>query len=159
MCSTMLPALSTTRPGILSERLLITKLITSVGLALLLLLGLAASATHSGTEGSSPASLVLPVLHDPHTESMSAHGAMVDSEQALGATISSTGDHALLGTALCALGLLCGFVFAVLMRAILRRRTLPDPLSRPLSTVVLVPPTIPPRASSLTLTQLGLSRT
>ena len=124
---------------------------------MLLLLGLAANTTHVTGEGSASAPLVLPVLHDPHTEPAGTPGALADAEPVVGATISSAAEHALLGTALCALGLLCGFVFALMLRAILRRRTIPDPLSRPLSAPMLLPPAARPRASALTLAQLGRS--
>lgn len=154
----MLPSLSILRSRTRSEHLLIMKLITSISLAFLLLVGFAASTTHTKAEGSSATPLAVSAMHDPHTEPVGIQPAS-DSLQASGTVVSSTGDHALLSTGLCLLGLLCGFVLALLIRTILRRRTLPDPLSRPIATTTLLFSTPRPRTSSLTLTQLGLSRT
>lgn len=154
----MLPSLPTLRSGLADDYLLIMKIITSVGLAILLLVGFAASSTHTKAEGPLGVTAAASAMHDPYTESV-APIATEGSALGFGTVVSSVGDDALLAAGLCLLGLLCGLVLVLLIRAILRRRPLPDPLSRPLIAKSLLVSTPRPNASTLTLTQLGLSRT
>ena len=138
----------------LNEQLLIMRLITSVGLALLLMLGLAATA-HTELDGAAPVPLMVSELMDPHVEPVldaaAAHEAVADG--------SWSGSNALVGAALCVFGVLCGLTFMVALRTLWRRR-----ISPVLSEVSRVPsllavPALRAHPVVLSLTQLGLSRT
>ena len=63
----MVSSARTPRSTTLNEQLLIMRLITSVGLALLLMLGLAATG-HTEADGSTPVPLVISGFMDPHVE-------------------------------------------------------------------------------------------
>lgn len=137
----------------LNEQLLIMRLITSVGLALLLMLGLAATA-HTELDGAAPVPLMVSELMDPHVEpaldAAAAHEA-VDG--------SWSGSNALVGAALCVFGVLCGLTFMVSLRRSWRRRMPPV-----LGAAPRMPSLIPASAAQahpivFSLTQLGLSRT
>lgn len=137
----------------LNEQLLIMRLITSVGLALLLMLGLAATA-HTELDGAAPVPLMVSELMDPHVEpaldAAAAHEA-VDG--------SWSGSNALVGAALCVFGVLCGLTFMVSLRRLWRRRMPPV-----LGAAPRMPSLIPASAAQahpivFSLTQLGLSRT
>jgi hypothetical protein len=141
----------------LGERLLIMKLITSVGLAVLLLLGVAA-AGHAESDGSASVPLAVTVLMDPHVDAV-GNGAESAKPEHAAVVAGSQGISALAGAALCILGVLCGLVFAVIVRRLWGRRTLPDSTLRPHPLSLIVLPFARPRAASLSLTQLGLSRT
>lgn len=129
------------------------RLITSVGLALLLMLGLAATA-HTELDGAAPVPLMVSELMDPHVEpaldAAAAHEA-VDG--------SWSGSNALVGAALCVFGVLCGLTFMVSLRRLWRRRMPPV-----LGAAPRMPSLIPASAAQahpivFSLTQLGLSRT
>lgn len=139
----------------LNERLLIMRLITSVGLALLLALGLAATA-HTDMDGTPPVALVGTDFIDPHV--VPAH-AVVGSNEAV-ADVSSSPSDVLLGTALCAFGVLCGLTLMVALRSVWRRCRRPQIC---LTTRMLLPLPVSPvarlHAISLPLTRLGISRT
>lgn len=149
------------RSAVLGERLLITKLITSACLALLLVLGLAAT-SHIEMGGS----IGSPMATDVVGSDSRSNGAVVAQRAAtddLGGVSSqavvSFQSDALLGAAMCALGILCSLAFIVLLRR-LWRRTRPSPLGimpRVISEVFPSSARMYPR--SLLLTQLGLSRT
>ncbi|KDA04576.1 hypothetical protein DC31_05975 [Microbacterium sp. CH12i] len=132
-------------------------LIITVCFTMLLAIG-AACATYEKTDDTIFASATL-VQPSPQNNTVgddddSAHAgprgdAVLDS---------APGTSALVGSALCALGVMCGLVFAILRKWLLQR---PTPLDRVSVTFVL--PSIPapfarPRASALSLTQLSLSR-
>lgn len=140
------------RSVMLNERLLIMRLITSIGLALLLMLGIAA-AGHLEGEGSAPVPLVVSTLIDPHVDAVAS-----DSEPQTVAEGTSQSDM-FAGLALCVLGVLCGLVFFVLTRLLRQRRPPARPERQPRHAVVLPAPLAPPRANALSLPQLGLSRT
>lgn len=138
----------------LNEQLLIMRLITSVGLALLLMLGLAATA-HTELDGAAPVPLVVSGLMDPHVEPVldaaAAHEEVADS--------SWSGSNALVGAALCVFSVLCGLTFMVALRRLWRRRMPPV-----LGAAPRMPSLIPASAAQahpivFSLTQLGLSRT
>jgi len=138
----------------LNEQLLIMRLITSVGLALLLMLGLAATA-HTELDGAAPIPLIVSELMDPHVEPVvdaaAAHEAVADG--------SWSGSNALVGAALCVFGVLCGLTFMVALRGLLRRRMPPV-----LGAAPRMPSLLPASAARahpivFSLTQLGLSRT
>ena len=138
----------------LNEQLLIMRLITSVGLALLLMLGLAATA-HTELNGTAPVPLVVSEFMDPHVEPVAdvaaAHEAVADG--------SWSGSNALVGAALCVFGVLCGFTFMAVLRRLWRRRMPPV-----LGEAPRVPSLLPASAARahpivFSLTQLGLSRT
>ena len=99
----MVSSARTPRSTTLNEQLLIMRLITSVGLALLLMLGLAATG-HTEADGSTPVPLVISGFMDPHVEPVA--DAPVEHEAVAGGVVS--GPNALVGAALCMLGVLCG---------------------------------------------------
>lgn len=140
----------------LSERLLIARLITSAGLALLLMVGIAAM-DHTESEGPAPVSLAAIALLDPHDDPLGdepgdvvKHGAAVADPAAA---------SALVGAALCILGVLCGLVFVVAAGRLWNRRALPSRSVQPRAPSIFPCPIVRPRATALSLTQLGLSRT
>ena len=134
------------QPPLLSERLLITRIITSLGVALLLVLGVWAS-THGepGEAGAIAASVV-----------------DVSYEQALPVDVDGTSGplwaEVIFGATACLLGVLCGLVLIALMFRLLRQLS---------PTGFTIAPRVRfrlralsrPRATVLTLAQLGLSRT
>jgi hypothetical protein len=137
----------------LSERLLITRFITSVGLALLLIFGIAATA-HAESDGPASAALMSGIL-DPHLDA-------VTTESAHEAQIGESAETGLLvGAALCVFGVLCGLTLIVAVaRRWLRRSTPPILSIMPREAApLLYRATERWRAGALTLTQLGLSRT
>ncbi|MDN8549598.1 hypothetical protein PUW81_010825 [Microbacterium sp. NM3R9] len=142
------------RPVTLSERWLIMRLITSVGLALLLMIGLTATA-HTESEGSPPIPLVVSGLMDPHVEPVA--DAPVEHEEV--ASGARSGSDALAGAALCVFGVLCGLMFMVALRRLWRRRMplVLTEVSR--GPALLLMPALRTNPVVLSLTQLGLSRT
>lgn len=144
----------TSRSVTLNERVLILRLITSVGLALLLMLGLAATA-HSDLEAAVPTSFVASGLTDTHVEPLTHPTA--EDEAAAGDSRSES--NALVGAALCVLGVLCGLTFIVVLRRLWRRRIPPVLVESPRMLSIL--PASGARAHPIvfSLTQLGLSRT
>ena len=141
----------------LSERLLIMRLITSVGLALLLVLGVAL-AGHLESDESAPAPLSASVLLDPHLAPLSDEPPTAVAGPVAGVG-GSPGANTLVGAALCMLGLLCGLAFAVLARRLLRHDARLHRGLRPrMSSPSLVPVMSRP-VTVLSLTQLSLSRT
>lgn len=143
------------RSEVLSEQLLITRIITAVVLALLLILG-AAGASHSESEGPSTSPLLVNALVDPHV-TVGESGSAVDEHLAGSANDETTG--VLVGAALCALGVLCGLVLVIFARMLSRRRGVVY-LAPRWAALSLVPVRIiVARTGALSLTQLGLSRT
>ena len=138
----------------LNEQLLIMRLITSVGLALLLMLGLAATG-HTEADGSTPVPLVISGLMDPHVEPVA--DAPAEHEAVAGAVAS--GPDALVGAALCILGVLCGLTFMVVLRGLWRRRMPPVLGDGPRMPSLLPAPAARAHPIVFSLTQLGLSRT
>lgn len=135
------------------ERLLIMRLITSIGLSLLLIFGAAATA-HGDFD-------VAGVGNSVATEFVDTSGstALVDSDNGEAAVILS-GEGSLVGAALCALGVLCGLAaLIVLLRALWRPRLSPLGRAGPRLAPPLTTPVVSARASAVSLTQLGLSRT
>lgn len=148
----MVSSARTPRSVMLSERLLIMRFITSVGLALLLMMGIAA-ASHLEGKGTAPVPLVISALVDPHIDP-----AAPDSEVSVIAEVTLQPD-ALAGVALCVLGVLCGLVFLVLARLMWRSRPPSVTEWQPLHALSLLASPARPRVSALSLPQLGLSRT
>ena len=130
------------------------RLITSVGLALLLMLGLAVTG-HTEADGSTPVPLVISGLMDPHAAPVA--GAPVEHEAVVGGVAS--GPNALVGAALCMLGVLCGLTFMVVLRGLWRRRMPPVLGDGPRMPLLLAAPAVRAHPVVLSLTQLGLSRT
>lgn len=129
------------------------RLITSVGLALLLMLGLAAT-THLEQGGSAPVPLSMTGLVDPHVEP--AQHSAADEQTTPGMWVDS---DELLGGVLCAFGLLCGLTLMVLIRRSLQR-TPPPTLGRAARAPTLFSTTgAHAHPVVFSLTQLGLSRT
>lgn len=136
----------------LNERLVIMRLITSIGLVFLLLLGFAA-ASHLEGDGSASVPIAVSAVVDPHVDvipSDSGHQAVIEG--------TSRG-HALTGVALCVFGVLCGLVFSVLTRLLRQRRPPSLPERQQPHVLLLLAPFARPRVSVLSLPQLGLSRT
>lgn len=140
---------------VLSEQLLITRIITAVGLALLLLLG-AAGASHSESEGASSSLLMASTLLDPHVAPGDS-GTSVD-EYLTGAADDGTAG-VLVGVALCALGVLCGLVLVIFARMLSRRRGVVYLAPRWAAPSLVPARIIVAPTGALSLTQLGLSRT
>lgn len=135
---------------ILSERLLITKIITSVALALLLIVGAWMAATHTETETAAPTASSVTEHVDAHIAPLAADAPVMDQ---------GTAAPALLGVAVCVLGVLCGLLLVVVNRWLLRaRRPQPEPGLLPLLRAMMPAPA-PPRAAAFTLTELSISRT
>jgi hypothetical protein len=147
----MVSSARTPRSVTLNEQLLIMRLITSVGLALLLMLGLAATA-HTEADGSTPVPLVISGLMDPHVEPVA--GAPVEHEAVAGGVAS--GPNALVGAAL---GVLCGLTLMVVLRGLWRRRMPPVLGDGPRMPSLLPAPVARAYPIVFSLTQLGLSRT
>lgn len=108
----MMLRLPVRRFGDVKEQLLIMRLITTVALSLLLLFGMAAT-SHSEAEGITPAQFA-----------SSGVVGFADSAEIpdLGSTqpfATADGSNALLGAALCALGILCGLTAIVLLLRLL----------------------------------------
>lgn len=132
------------------------RLITSLGLSLLLLLGLS-STTHSEAEWSAPVSPAAAGLTDPHFLELPA-GTPVAAQAAV-TDGAPAGSNALVGAALCVFGVLCGLTFMVALRRVWHRRMPPV-----LGAAPRMPSLIPASAAQaypivFSLTQLGLSRT
>ena len=146
----MIAPVSTQPSTILSERLMITKIITGVTLAFFLILGAWVS-THSYQEAGAPAPVGVELI-DSHVE------GPAPSVQ----TIVSTylGTNSLLGVGVCALGVLCGVLLVLIVSRWFHSRGRPIYVRRPLaSTRVLLATSTPPRKAALSLTQLSISRT
>lgn len=139
---------------VLSEQLLITRIITAVGLALLLLLG-AAGASHSESEGASSSLLVASTLLDPHVASGETGSTVDEHLEAADASMAGV----LVGAALCALGMLCGLVLVIFARMVSRHRGVAYLAPRWMALSLVPVRIIVARAGTLSLAQLGLSRT
>lgn len=142
--------------ALLGEKLLITKIITVIGLSLLLLVGAWSAIHHESAATTPPAASVttpLPMGQDGSASSPEIGYPAVD-------TISNAGmvDVAMLGVAGCFIGIICCLIALVVtrglsVRLISRVHTL-LPRSRGSAH-----PTARPFAPALSLTQLSLSRT
>ncbi|MCC4268925.1 MULTISPECIES: hypothetical protein [Microbacterium] len=155
----MTPTTRTQRAAVLSERLLITRIVTALGLALLLMLGIAA-AGHLETDGTTPVPLGMSALVDPHVEPLSGGATDArDGREQQTVVGESSGASALMGAALCVLGMLCGLVLAVLTYRLWRSRVLPDRGIWPRVLSLFPHPSTISRVSILSLTQLSISRT
>ncbi len=131
------------------KQLLIMRLITSIGLSLLLLFSVAATTGHTDTQNGEKVPFAMTEFD----------GAGVDpSTQQI---VTVPGDvNASLGVALCALGILCGLTAIILVLRLFWSPQLASPLRagpRPLARASVF--TSPLRTTALSLTQLGLSRT
>lgn len=145
----MISAARTQDAVILSERLLITRIITSVALALLLVVGVW-MATHTEPEAAAPSASSVSEHVDAHIAPIAAGAQVIDQ----GATSPT-----LLGVAMCVLGVLCGLLLVVVTRWLHRtRRPQPERELLPLLRALLPTPA-PPRVHAFTLTQLSISRT
>jgi len=145
----MISATRTQDAVILSERLLVTRIITSVGLALLLIVG-AWMSTHTEPEAAAPTTSSVTEHMDAHIAPIAAGTPVIDQ-----GTTNST----LLGVAVCVLGVLCGLLLVAVTRWLHRTRQ-PQPERGLLPLLrVLLPAPAPPRVAAFTLTQLGISRT
>ncbi len=130
------------------------RLITSVGLTLLLMLGLAATA-HTEFPGAAPVPLLASELMDPHVEPV----AVVTAADEAVTDGSLPNSNALIGAALCVFGVLCGLTFAVGLRRLWRRRMTPILGAAPRMSLLVPAPAALSHPIVFSLTQLGLSRT
>ncbi|WP_347123716.1 hypothetical protein [Microbacterium sp. SY138] len=128
------------------------RLITTASLALLLLFAFAVT-THGAQDENGAAPSLTAAVVDAFD-----HAAAAAQEQVTAAPDSGT--SALVGAALCALGVLCGLAVMLLRTRAAHRRALVTRLragSEALRRSSASPPR--PRATTLSLLQLGLSRT
>lgn len=134
--------------SMLSERLLITRIITSLAVIFLLVLGVWA-AIHPEPESAGWYTGAVAVVGDQST-------APPDGETM---TAAPLGADAVFGAVTCLLGVLCGLVLIARTVRLLRRMTLREMSVSPPH--VRIQLTLPgrPHAAALTLAQLGLSRT
>ena len=142
------------RSATLNEQWLIMRLITSIGLALLLMLGLAATA-HSESSEAASIPLMVSGLMDPHVAPV-ADAPAEHEEVGSGAW---SGSNALAGAALCVFGVLCGLTFMVALRRLWHRRMPPVLREAPRVPSLFPAPALSAHPVVLSLTQLGLSRT
>lgn len=141
--------------ALLCDRLLITRIITGIGLALLLILG-ASIGSHHEAESSTPlatSSLVSATL--PQADPPGADATANLAGTAISDVVS---DSVMLGVAGCLLGIICCFLLFVVARSLHRRVGLRT-LCRLRRTGVPAPPTGRAFIAPLSLVQLSLSRT
>ena len=140
------------------DRPVIMRLITTVSLALLLLFAFAVTAHgDAGENGAAPslAAVAIDAFDDAAFESTGE----LDEVQTQVA-LPSTGTSALVGTALCVLGVLCGLAAMLLLSRVLRRPGQPSTIRESSHTLPSVPASpLHPRVTAVSLIQLGLSRT
>ena len=137
----------------LNERLLITKIVTCLGLALLLVIG-AWSAMHHEAENPAEVAAAVPAV----AAAEQSHPAVSDAFTLPSTSQVSQASGILLGVVGCALGVLCVLIMFVAVRRRLVRS--PSHLIQlsprlPLPPIVSARPFTPP----LSLAQLSLSRT
>lgn len=132
------------------RRLLITKIIIGVGLAVLLLIG---SVAGGHREGESSGYSV-----PPATTSVDVQSPLVAELADAVLSSSSTADSVWLSVAGCLLGVVCCFLFLIVTRSLSSQRTLRLVVHRQRVTIH-APSTGRTLALPLSLTQLSLSRT
>lgn len=137
------------------EGLLITRIITALVLALLLLLG-AFGTAHSESEGSSASSPWVTTSVDAHVTAGVEPDAATDP---VGVFATAETGGVLVGAALCALGVLCGLALVIFVRRLLRHPAPAFRSRREAPRAPLAARIVTDRATALSLTQLGLSRT
>ncbi|MBS1674677.1 MAG: hypothetical protein JSS74_12025 [Actinobacteria bacterium] len=136
------------------DRLMIMRLITSIGLSLLLILGVAA--TSHGEAGTSATSAVASSSAVASADDLDAE-VVRDQIPVIG---GSEGSNLLLSGALCTLGVLCGLAVAILLlRMLWRPQSLILRATDLRDVFAMVASTASPRLTRVSLTQLGLSRT
>lgn len=131
----------------LSERLLITRIITSLAVVFLLVLGVWA-AIHPQPESAGSYASAVAVVVDQST-------AAPDGETMTATPLRS---DAVFGAITCLLGVLCGLALIALTVRLLRQTTLRELSRSPHPRIQLAWPGRS-HAAVLTLTELGLSRT
>lgn len=151
----MIPKTSTRHMALLGKHLLIMKIITGIGLALLLVVG-AWSAAHHESELSTTPSVSAAI------SATTGQGVPVSDavERASDAVVSNAGvvDVAVLGVAGCLLGIVCCLVALALTRGLSGRMASRTLHVRPRSIAPMYA-TDRPYAPALSLAQLSLSRT
>lgn len=147
----MNPTVSRYAKAMLAETSLITKIITGIGLALLLVVG-----AWSGDVHNSETSMM--TVSAAPTPSLNTSSADADESAAGSAFIEDAVDAVMIGVAGCLLGIACCFLVLVVGRMLLVRLTL-----RALARLPRVPAPLPTTGllftAPLSLTQLSLSRT
>lgn len=140
-----------------SRRVLITSLIIALCSMLLFAIGVACDTYENADGAASSRSSVLP--QSPQTgDTIDLHAVISADPHAKAVVIESPGSTALVGSALCVLGVICGLVFTVLLRRLWRRPLFPDRGLTPVAWRSVSMPRLRPRATALSLTQLSLSR-
>ena len=138
------------RAEVLSERILIMKIVTSEVLAFLLIVGAWVS-THSDQEASAPVPIGVELI-DAHVEAPAAAAPTIVS--------TSLGTDSLLGVGMCALGVMCGLLLVLIASRWFHSGGRPVYARLPLAlTRVLLSTPALPRKAALSLTQLNISRT
>lgn len=136
---------------------LIMSLILSLCFVILLALGIACT---DYAEADSAVSVTTLVELNGPSDVPSGDGAAGYSDPQRDAVLDTTsGSSALMGSAICVLGVMCGFAFTVLRRRLLRRPALDDRGPAPFVRLAVPTPHARPRATGLSLAQLSLSRT
>lgn len=133
---------------------MIMRLISIIGLTLLLVFAVGATAHGSADAASAGTSSVA-------GDTAVADGAAVTSDASAPPSVGSAPQYdPAAGVLLCVLGILCGLVAAILVhRLVWRRSLLLGCLRVALATIGATARQAPPRPSSLSLTTLSISRT
>ncbi len=135
------------RPALMSERRLITRVITVIALGALLLLGLAALShdDDAQTGGMTAAS----AISAPHDVAAQPSVPVLEADP----------DIASSGMALCVLGVVCSFVLYLVVHLLLRRERVTLALWRSLPPLFIKAATNRRTGHAHTIAQLGISRT
>lgn len=140
---------------LVSDKLMITKIITGIGLALLLILG----ASLGGHQEASPSTpLMASMALSPPSSNTAAFSDGGESVAVDGAIREGVIDSVMLGVAGCLLGFVCCLVVLIVARSLSTRVTL-RPLGRLPRSLFSAGATGRPFGTTLSLTQLSISRT
>ncbi|GAA1938456.1 hypothetical protein GCM10009775_33250 [Microbacterium aoyamense] len=155
----MLPSARTRPLRVLSERLLITKIITGLGLALLLIVA-AWSASHSEADGTLSSAGASVAVSQIVSDAVAGDAAVVPNADQDLVAVTEWADvgTVLAGTAGCLLGIFCTILLIALIRYFVLPRTAPrlGGIARTLSILISADrPVLRP----VTLSELSISRT
>ena len=145
------------------DRPVIMRLITTVSLALLILFAFAVTPHgDAGENGAAPslAAVAIDAFDDTAFDDTAIEGTGELDEVRTQVALPSTGTSALVGTALCVLGVLCGLAAMLLLSRVLQRAGQLSILRESSHTLPSVPASpLHPCVTAVSLIQLGLSRT
>lgn len=140
------------------DRPVIMRLITTVSLALLLLFAFAMTAHGDAGENGAAPSLAAVAIDAFDDAAFEGTGELDEVQTQV--ALPSTGTSALVGTALCVLGVLCGLAAMLLLSRVLRRPGQRSTIRERAHTLPSVPASpLHPCVTAVSLIQLGLSRT